>query len=431
MHRAPAPDPRAPNVAHLERARDLALDLLVASLQGPVMIGDLLLRNVRPMAGPVVDLLARGGVIERLAPGLEAPAGVLMIDGQGGLLLPPLVDGHIHLDKTFWGLPWRTHEAGPTVLERIENERRLRRELRLAVGVQVERLARQAISRGTLHIRNHTDIDTEIGLRNFEGVLAVRERLKGIVSMQIVAFPQSGIVTRPGTAELLDRAVKDGADLIGGIDPAGLDRDPVGHLNVVFWIAERHGVGVDIHLHDGGALGLWELRLIVERTRALGLAGKVAVSHAFCLGMADELELGQLLDLLVEHRIAIMTHGPGDRPVPPLARLRAAGVPVFSGSDAIRDAWTPFGTADMLERAMLLGWRNGFRTDELLHLTLDTVTRSGAAVLGREGYGLEVGCRADFVVLPGETLAELVVARPTRTWVVSGGRVVARNGQCE
>ena len=430
MHRAPAPDPRAPNVAYLERARDLALDLLVESLQGPVMIGDLLLRNVRPMAGPAVDVLVRRGIIEQLARDLEVPPGVLMIDGQGGLLLPPFVDGHIHLDKTFWGLPWRPHEAGPTVLERIENERRLRRELQLAVDVQVERLARQAISRGTLFIRNHTDIDTEIGLRNFEGVRAVRERLKDVLSIQIVAFPQSGIVNRPGTAELLDRAVKDGADLIGGIDPAGLDGDPKGHLDVVFGIAARHGVGVDIHLHDPGALGALQLRLIIERTRALGLAGKVSVSHVFCLGMVDEVELGQLLEMLVEQRIAIMTHGPGDRAVPPLARLRTAGVAVFSGSDAIRDAWTPFGNADMLERAMILAWRNGFRTDELLHLTLDTVTRAGAAVLGLEGYGLDVGCRASFVVVPGETLAEAVVARPPRTWVVSGGRVVARDGDC-
>ncbi|HTY81080.1 MAG TPA: amidohydrolase family protein [Candidatus Bathyarchaeia archaeon] len=394
------------------------------------MADHLLVKNVRPMAGAAADVLVGDGTIQRLAPRIAAPDGCAVVDGDGGILLPAFVDGHMHLDKTFWGLPWRPHAAGPTVPERIENERRLRRLLQLSPEVQIERLARQAISRGTLHIRNHTDIDTEIGLRHFEGVLAIRAKLKDIVSIQIVAFPQSGIVTRPGTAELLDRAAKDGADLIGGIDPAGLDGDPVAHLDVVFGIAERHGVGVDIHLHDGGALGAWELRLIVERTRALGLAGKVAVSHAFCLGMVDEAELGQLLDLLVEHRIAIMTHGPGDRPVPPLARLRSAGVQVFSGSDAIRDAWTPFGNADMLERAMLLGWRNGFRTDALLELTLETVTRGGAAVLGREGYGLAVGCRADFVVLPGETLAELVVARPVRAWVISQGRVVARDGQC-
>ena len=394
------------------------------------MTDNLLVKNVRPMAGAAGDVLVTAGIIQRWDPSIAAPDGCAVIDGQHAILLPAFVDGHIHLDKTFWGLPWRAHEAGPTVPERIENERRLRRELNLRPDVQVERLARSAIGRGTLHIRNHTDIDTEIGLRNFEGVMAVRERLKGVMSIQIVAFPQSGIVTRPGTAELLDRAVKDGADLIGGIDPAGLDRDPKGHLDVVFGIAGRHGVGVDIHLHDPGALGALQLRLVAERTRALGLAGKVSVSHAFCLGMVAEVELGHLIDLLLENRIAIMTHGPGDRPVPPLARLRAAGVRVFSGSDAIRDAWTPFGNADMLERAMLLAWRNGFRTDELLHLTLDTVTRAGAEVLGLDGYGLGVGCSASYVIVPGETLAELVVARPTRAWVVSHGRVVARDGEC-
>jgi cytosine deaminase len=187
---------------------------------------------------------------------------------------------------------------------------------------------------------------------------------------------------------------------------------------------------VDIHLHDGGEVGASQIRMIAERTRALGLAGRVAVSHAFCLGMVDDVEQGQLIDLLVENRIAIMSAVPGDRALPPVRRLRAAGVTVFSGSDGVRDAWTPFGNADMLERAMLLAYRSGFRTDELLHATLDVVTRGGATVLGLDDYGLHVGCRADFVVAPGETLGELVVARPPRAWVVSAGRVVARGGVC-
>ena len=393
------------------------------------MRGELLVQNVRPMAGAAVDVLTRDGIIAQVAPGIAPPPGATVIDGQGGILLPGFVDAHMHLDKTLWGLPWRPHQAGPSVLDRIENERRLRRELALAPDVQAERLARQAISRGTLHIRSHVDIDTEIGLRNFEGVMAARSRLKDAVTIQIVAFPQSGVVTRPGTADLLDRAVREGAELIGGVDPAGIDHDAAGQLDVVFGIAGRHGAGVDIHLHDGGEIGASQIRMIAERTRALGLAGKVSVSHAFCLGMVDDAELGKLVELLVDNRIAIMTNAPGDRPMP-LRRLCEAGVTVFSGSDGVRDAWTPFGTADMLERAMLLAYRNGFRTDELLHSTLDIVTRGGATVLGLQGYGLEVGCRANFVVVPGETLGELVVARPTRSWVVSAGRVIARDGHC-
>jgi cytosine/adenosine deaminase-related metal-dependent hydrolase len=395
------------------------------------MSADVVLRGVRPMAaGGPVDVLVRGGVIERVAPGLVPPPGASVVDGRNGILLPGLVDAHMHLDKTFWGLPWRAHEAGPTTRERIENERRLRRELALPADVQAERLVRQAVSRGTLHIRSHVDVDTEIGLRNFEGVMTARGRLRDTVSIQVVAFPQSGVVTRPGTAELLEQAVKDGAELIGGVDPTGIDRDAAGQLDVVFGIAGRYGAGVDIHLHDGGEEGAAQIRMIAERTRALGLAGKVAVSHAFCLGMVDEPELEGLLALLREQRIAIMTTAPGDRPTPPVRRLREAGVTVGAGSDGVRDAWTPLGNADMLERAMLVAYRNGFRADPLLHDALDIATRGNAGVLGLEGYGLEVGCRADLVVVPGETLGEIVAMRPPRALVISGGRVVARDGQC-
>lgn len=382
------------------------------------------------MAGALVDLLVTDGVIARIGAGLTAPAAVGVVDGRGGIVLPALIDAHMHLDKTFWGLPWRAHEAGPTTRERIDNERRLRRELALPADAQAERLVRQAVSRGTLHIRSHVDVDTEIGLRNFEGVMTARSRLRDTVSIQVVAFPQSGVVSRPGTAELLEQAVKDGAELIGGVDPTGIDGDAAGQLDVVFGIAGRHGAGVDIHLHDGGEEGAAQIRMIAERTRALGLAGKVAVSHAFCLGMVDESRLAPLLDLLREQRIAIMTTAPGDRPTPPVRRLREVGVTVGAGSDGVRDAWTPFGNADMLERAMLVAYRNGYRADPLLHDTLDIVTRANARVLGLEGYGLEVGCRADLVVVPGETLGEIVAMRPPRTLVVSGGRVVARDGQC-
>src|SRR6266481_9983379 len=154
------------------------------------MTDNLLVKNVRPMAGAAGDVLVTAGIIQRFAPSIAAPDGCAVIDGQNAILLPAFVDGHIHLDKTFWGLPWRAHEAGPTVPERIENERRLRRELALPADEQAEGLARQAMSRGTLHIRSHVDVDTEVGLRNFEGVMTARSRLRDLVSIQVVAFPQ-------------------------------------------------------------------------------------------------------------------------------------------------------------------------------------------------------------------------------------------------
>jgi cytosine deaminase len=140
------------------------------------------------------------------------------------------------------------------------------------------------VASGTLHMRSHVDIDNQLGLKNLHAVLAVREKFRDLVTIEIVAFPQSGIARSPGTAKLLDEAIAAGADLVGGLDPVGIDRDLDGHLDAVFAIATRRGVGIDIHLHDGGEGGLAEVVAIAERTKANGLNGKVAISHAFALG---------------------------------------------------------------------------------------------------------------------------------------------------
>ena len=170
--------------------------------------------------------------------------------------------------------------------------------------------------------------------------------------------------------------------------------------------------------------------MIAERTRALGLAGKVAVSHAFCLGMVDEPEAGRLIDLLREERIAIMTTAPGDRPTPPVRRLREAGVTVGAGSDGVRDAWTPFGNADMLERAMLIAYRNGFRTDALVHGALDVVTRGNASVLGLARLRPRGRRPRRLRGTAGRDARRAGRDAPAAHLVISGGRVIARNGQC-
>ena len=114
--------------------------------------------------------------------------------------------------------------------------------------------------------------------------------------------------------------------------------------------------------------------------------------------------------------------------MPAAATLRGLGIRLCAGSDGIRDTWGPYGNADMLERAMLIGLRNNFRRDEEVEMALDICTRGGAGVMRLEGYGIEPGCRADLVLVDGESLAEAVAARPPRRLVVKRGRVVARNG---
>jgi cytosine/adenosine deaminase-related metal-dependent hydrolase len=182
-----------------------------------------------------------------------------------------------------------------------------------------------------------SDIDTDAGLTHFEGVLATHEEFKDVMTMQLVVFPQSGMLIRPGTVELLEQAVKMGAECIGGLDPSTVDRDPVRHLDVIFGIAERHGVEVDIHLHEPDMLGAFAVELITERTRALSMQGRVTISHVFCLGMIDDAYLSKLIELLLENCIIIMSLGSGTSPFPPLKRLHEAGVPLCTGTDGVRD----------------------------------------------------------------------------------------------
>jgi cytosine deaminase len=389
---------------------------------------DLLIRNVRTGADAALDILIERDRIVRVGPSLDAPAGCTIEDGAGALALPGLVEGHTHLDKTHWGMPWYRNAVGPSLVDRIDNERRYRATSGHDAGAASLALARAFVAAGTTRIRTHVDIDTDAGLRHLHGVLATRDALRGQVDIQIVAFPQSGVLQRPGTDALLSDALRAGADLLGGIDPCAIERDPVKAVNVLFAIAERHGCGLDIHLHERASMGAFSLDLILQRTAALGMQGKVTISHGFCIGDLAERERDALLARMAELRVAIVTTAPASVPVPPVAACRAAGVTVIGGNDGVRDTWTPYGSPDMLERAMLIGMRNDFRRDDALELALDCVTRGAALGCGFADYGLEPGSRADVVLVDAATHAEAVVARPVRTLVVSSGKIVARNG---
>lgn len=391
------------------------------------MTASLLLRNVRPYAGPVVDMLIENGRITRIASGIEAPAGVTVEDGRGEIVIPGLVEAHTHLDKSLWGLPWYTNEVGPKLLDKIDNERENKKRLNIDPARQSARQSIQSSLMGSTHIRSHVDVDTEHGLWGVEGVMATRDAYRDIIDIELVAFPQSGLLRRPGTLELMDQAMKAGCEVVGGLDPCAIDRDPKGHLDAVFGLCQRYGKPLDIHLHEPGEMGLFSTELIIERTRALGMAGKVTISHAFSLG-ADPALVDPVIDQLAELDIAIMTTGPASRPAPPVKKLLAAGVRVCSGSDGIRDTWGPYGNADMLERAMFVGLRNNLRRDDELRLALDVCTSEGARVMEVEGYGLSEGCVADLVILPGETVAEAIVTRSPKRRVVKRGRIVARDG---
>lgn len=393
---------------------------------------ELLITNANAYGHGPTDLLIRDGRIMLTGPDLTpSTPDAETIDAAGRLLFPGFVDAHAHLDKTLYGLGWYRNEVGPSLIDKIDNERALRRERNIDSYEQSSRMARLAITTGTTHIRTFVDIDTEIGLRGFEGVMRMRDDLRDALTLQVVAFPQSGMLIRPGTVELMETALREGADLVGGLDPSSIDRDPAKHLDVIFSLAEKYDRDIDIHLHEPGDLGAFSVELIAERTKALGFQGRVVISHALCLGGVEESYLARLIDLLLEDDIAIMSHGPsGLRPVPSVKRLRESGVRMCIGNDGIRDAWGPLNMPDMLLRTFIIAYRNNLRRDDEIELVLDIATHGGAQVMGDTTYGLTPGSRADLVIVDGETHVEAVIERPQRHLVINNGRIVARDGTC-
>jgi cytosine deaminase len=254
--------------------------------------------------------------------------------------------------------------------------------------------------------------------------MAARETWRDRMDIELVAFPQAGILTCPGTADILDAAIREGAEVVGGIDPEGMDGDSDSHLDVVFGIAERRGAKIDIHLHEAGLPGIAQLHRIAARTLALGLGGRVTVSHAYALGDVEQPVLDTVARALADAGVAIMTNAPGDRAFPPVLRLREHGVRVFAGNDNIRDAWWPYGNGDMLQRAMLIGYRSGFYTDEHLAVALAMATTESALALGLEGGGLTVGAEASFVALPAAGAAAAVAAPPSDRRVFRRGKAL-------
>jgi cytosine deaminase len=389
-----------------------------------------LFTNAKLPDGSLSDIGVSGGRIVSIVPSGASSDLPGAVDIAGALLVPAFVEGHIHLDTSFWGDRWIPHKPctnGFDVHERVAFQAE-----NLALAAPMDERARNqldlAISNGSLHMRSHVMVDGSVGLASLETILAVRDAYRDLIDIQLVAFPQGGILKSPGTAELLDEAINLGADLVGGLDPASFDRDVNGHLDVVFGIAEKRGVGVDIHLHDFGSLGAFTVEEICARTKALGMQGRVAISHAYGLGDLDRDAARRIAATIAASGVSIMTNAPGDHVFPPVALLRSEGVTVFSGSDNIRDSWWPYGDGDMLGRAMMIGYRSGFYTDEELEAAFDVVTAGGAAALGIDDYGMVIGGRADFVTLAAEHVPEAVVAVPKPRRVFKAGHLVAENG---
>lgn len=382
----------------------------------------LLVRNVRPWSGDAVDITVDAGRIRTISP--ADPAATGGIDGRGLLALPGLVNSHAHIDKSWWGLPWQSYGGDGGTEGRIRHERARRDEIGMP-SVQITRnVLQQMVAHGTTGIRTHVDVDLGLGLRSIEVVREAAASYGDALAVQIVAFPQDGVLRRPGVLNLLAQAARIGVEYIGGLDPATIDRDPVGQIDAVLGLAAEYGVGVDIHLHDPAELGAFQIELILDRVETLGLHGRINIAHGFAVTQLEPTRRTDLLARMGALGVTMTTVAPLRLPQLPLRELDAAGVRFGFGTDGIRDLWSPYGTGDVLGIAWQYARASSLVIDDDLRRVVEILCASSTTLVGLEPNLLRVGDRADIVLLDAENPMDALVRTPPRQVVIGNGRVL-------
>ena len=400
----------------------------------------LLLRNVcLPDGRQGMDLLALHGRIAALGPALQAPPGAEIIDGHGWLASPPFVDAHFHMDATLsYGLP-RVNQSG-TLLEGIA----LWGELKplLTQDALVERALAYcdwAVAKGLLAIRSHVDVCDE-RLLAVEALVHVRERVKPYLDLQLVAFPQDGVLRSPGALANLRRALDLGVDVVGGIPHFERTMaDGAASVKLLCELAAERGLRVDMHCDESDDPLSRHIETLACETQRLGLQGRVTGSHLTSMHSMDNYYVSKLIPLMAEaglHAVAnplinITLQGrhdsyPKRRGMTRVPELMAAGINVGFGHDCVMDPWYSLGSGDMLE-VVSMGLHVAQLTSQAgMRACFDAVTVNNARILGLEGYGLEPGCQADFVLLQARDVVEAIRLRAQRLLVVRRGRVLSR-----
>ncbi|CAG9172232.1 amidohydrolase family protein [Cupriavidus pampae] len=400
---------------------------------------DLILRHCTlPDGRKDVDIAIEGGRIAAVAPRLAAEAAA-EIDAAGQLVTPPFVDAHFHMDSTLsFGLP-RVNQSG-TLLEGIA----LWGELKplLTQEALVERALAYcdwAVAKGLLAIRSHVDI-CDPRLLAVEALLHVRERVKPYLDLQLVAFPQDGVLRAPGALDNLRRALDMGVDVVGGIPHFERTMaDGAASVALLCEEAAARGLRVDMHCDESDDPMSRHIETLASETVRLGLQGRVTGSHLTSMHSMDNYYVSKLLPLMREAGVAAIANPlinitlqgrhdtyPKRRGMTRVPELLAAGVPVAFGHDCVMDPWYSLGTGDMLEVAHM-GLHVGQMTgQDAMRACFAAVTETPARILGLEGYGIAPGCRADLVLLQASDPVEAIRLRATRLLVMRGGKIVAR-----
>ena len=398
----------------------------------------MLIRNATLVDGRRgVDVLVTGGRIAAIGPRLPAPAGVETVDADGFLLSPPFVDAHFHMDATLsFGLP-RVNASG-TLLEGIALWGELKPEL--TQEALVERALAYcdwAVAKGLLAIRSHVDVCDD-RLLAVDALLEVKRRVAPYLDLQLVAFPQDGILRSKTALANLKRALDRGVDVVGGIPHFERTMaQGAESVRILCELAADRGLPVDMHCDETDDPMSRHVETLAAETARLGLHGRVTGSHLTSMHSMDNYYVSKLLPLMHEAGLHVVSNPlinitlqgrhdtyPKRRGMTRVPELLAAGINVGFGHDCVMDPWYSLGSGDMLEVAQMGLHVAQMTSQAQMRACFDAVTVNSARILGLEGYGVEVGRRADFVLLQARDPVEAIRLRAARLLVVRGGEAV-------
>jgi len=401
---------------------------------------DLLVHNAAlPDGRSGMSVAVQAGRISAVEPGLMAPA-LETLDAQGLLLCPPFVDAHFHLDATLtYGMP-RVNQSG-TLLEGIALWGELKPTLtHQAIVERALRYCDWAVAKGLLAIRSHVDT-SDPSLMAVQALLDVKRQVAPYLDLQLVAFPQDGVLRIPGGLDNVRRAIALGVDVVGGIPHFERTmHDGAASVRLLCELAAAMGVPVDMHCDESDDPLSRHVETLACETVRLGLQGRVTGSHLTSMHSMDNYYVSKLINLMAEAQLNVVSNPcvnitlqgrfdnyPKRRGLTRVPELMAAGLTVALGQDDMLDPWYSLGSADMLDVAYMGLHVAQMTSQSAMRQCFDAVTGNAARILQLEGYGLAPGCHADFVLLQARDPVEAIRLRASRLKVYRRGKLVAQS----
>jgi cytosine deaminase len=405
-----------------------------------LMTLDILVRNVALWGSDgLCDLGIANGRFVDIKEGAGSPVAALTLDAEGRMAVPGFVEPHIHLDKALISERAPVNVSG-TLTEAIEILWEIKRNYTVdEIAGRASRVLERALENGISRLRTHVDVDPIGGTRPAEGLIRARERFRDLMEIQIVAFPQEGIVKSPGTEALMRKAMELGVDVVGGMPfNEASPQDSRRHIEIVFDIARQFDADIDMHVDETDDPLARTLEVLAELTIKNGWQGRVTAGHTCALAgyprdYADHV-IGRLreanVNMIANPATNLMLQGrlddyPKRRGVTQVKELLAAGVNVACGQDCVHDTFYPFGQNDPLEIAFLLCHASHMSQPPEILTVMEMVTGNGAKAMRVPDFRVAVGGVADLVVLDARDAREAIATRLPRRWVIRKGKLIA------